>query len=86
MTPLHWAVQEEQKECVKLLLQYGASIDLLSKFDKTPISMAIEQERADLAQMMHLAQKLIAERLQNMELQQATLMATQSLTDQLGES
>lgn len=86
MTPLHWAVQNEHEYCIKLLINYGAAVDVVSKFDKTPLSMAIEQDRMDLAQLLQLAMKVMTERAQNMELQRATLAATQSLTEELNVS
>lgn len=83
MTPLHWAVQNEHIECIKILISYGATVDVVSKFDKTPISMAIEQERVDIVHLLQMAMKMMVERAQSMELQRATLAATQSLTQEL---
>lgn len=45
MTPLHWAVEKQHDAVVELLLQYGADPTLISKFDKTPISIALEYNR-----------------------------------------
>lgn len=45
MTPLHWAVEKQHDAVVELLLRHGADPTLMSKFDKTPISIAIELNR-----------------------------------------
>ena len=48
MTPLHWAIEKKHKTIAKILLKNGADVDSLSKFCKTPISLAIQSGQIDL--------------------------------------
>lgn len=41
MTPLHWAVDNDHPNLVKLLLKYGANPHAISGHDETPISIAL---------------------------------------------
>lgn len=50
MTPLHWAVQKGHNNIAKVLLQHGADPNAMSKFSKTPITLAVELEQNDLVQ------------------------------------
>lgn len=52
MTPLHWAVEEDHPNLVKLLLKYGADPYIESKVGETPISIAQELKYMDLVRMM----------------------------------
>lgn len=50
MTPLHWAVQKGHNHIAKVLLQHGADPNAMSKFSKTPITLAAELEQNELVQ------------------------------------
>lgn len=50
MTPLHWAVQKCHKNIARVLLQHGADPNAMSKFSKTPITLAVELDQNDLVQ------------------------------------
>lgn len=50
MTPLHWAVEKRFPRIVNLLLQHGADPVALSKFEKTPITLAFESKQNDILQ------------------------------------
>lgn len=50
MTPLHWAVEKRFSKIVSHLLKYGAEPTAVSKFDKTPILLAIESKQNDIFQ------------------------------------
>lgn len=50
MTPLHWSVERKHKKIVDLLLRHGADPCAKSKFDKTPLSLALETEQTDVFQ------------------------------------
>lgn len=54
MTPLHWAVENENVEVIEALLQGGADPQAVSKFDKTPISMATEMGRGDIVHILEV--------------------------------
>lgn len=54
MTPLHWAVEKGHEECVRVLLFYGAKPNSVSRFNKTPLSIAMEMNWTD---MVHELQK-----------------------------
>lgn len=53
MTPLHWAVENEHIEVIRILLEHGADVYAASKFDKTPINLAIEHQRFDIVDMLN---------------------------------
>lgn len=48
MTPLHWAVEKQHTNLVTLLLKYGADPNAVSKFNKSPISLAAERKLDDI--------------------------------------
>lgn len=48
MTPLHWSVERKFRKCVDLLLKHGADPSVKSKFDKTPLSIAMETAQTDV--------------------------------------
>lgn len=50
MTPLHWAVEKQHPNLVTLLLKYGADPNAMSKFDKSPITLAAEKKQNDVLQ------------------------------------
>lgn len=50
MTPLHWSVERKHRKIVDLLLAHGADPCIKSKFDKTPMSLAIETDQTDVFQ------------------------------------
>ncbi len=52
MTPLHWAVERNQIEAVETLLKYGANVDAVSKFEKTPLEIASDNGRPDVYEML----------------------------------
>lgn len=51
MTPLHWAVENGYPNVVRMLLSHGADPDRLSKFNKTPRSIA---ECGAMQEMLHI--------------------------------
>lgn len=52
MTALHWAVEEEHPDLVKLLLKHGADPIVISKYGETPISIADELGYADVSETL----------------------------------
>lgn len=50
MTPLHWSVERKHRKIVDMLLQHGADPCAKSKFNKTPMSLAIETNQPDVFQ------------------------------------
>lgn len=56
MTPLHWAVERGHLLVVHLLLRHQANTNVLNKFDKTPMEIALTNSRNDLAELLHSAQ------------------------------
>lgn len=52
MTPLHWAVQKRHKNIVEILLKYNANPNSVSKFGKTPITIAHETGQLDVVKML----------------------------------
>lgn len=44
MTPLHWATERGHAHVVKVLLENGADITVSSKFEKTPLELAEDNE------------------------------------------
>lgn len=50
MTPLHWSVERKHRKIVDLLLKHGADPCSKSKFNKTPMSLAIETNQPDVFQ------------------------------------
>lgn len=59
MTPLHWAVEREHIEVMHVLLEHGADANATSKFDKTPISLALEHDRLDLVDILQQEREII---------------------------
>lgn len=59
MTPLHWAVEREHVEVMHILLDHGADTNATSKFDKTPISLALEHDRLDLVDILQQEREII---------------------------
>lgn len=52
MTPLHWAVENDYPNLVKLLLQYGSDPEAESKYKDTPISIASDMGFDDIFEML----------------------------------
>ena len=52
MTPLHWAVDRGHVAAVELLLRYGASVGICSKFDKTPLDIANDNRWTDISDIL----------------------------------
>lgn len=50
MTPLHWAVVKRHKQIAESLLKHGADPGAISKFFKTPMSIAAETNQTDVLQ------------------------------------
>jgi len=59
MTPLHWAVEREHMDVMHILLDHGADTNATSKFEKTPISLALEHDRLDLVDVLQQERVLI---------------------------
>lgn len=59
MTPLHWAVEREHVDVMHILLDHGADTNATSKFEKTPISLALEHDRLDLVDILQQERVLI---------------------------
>lgn len=59
MTPLHWAVEREHVKIIHVLLEYGADANALSKFHKTPVSLALEHDRLDLVNILQQEREII---------------------------
>lgn len=78
MTPLHWAVEKQNLEVIHILLEYGADTNANSKFNKTPISIALEKDRLDLVDLLQ------QERVNNFQGQPCAVeleVATQNLVE-----
>ena len=52
MTPLHWAVESGDIACVELLLRHGGEVEIVSKFDKTPLEIASDRHYTDIYEML----------------------------------
>lgn len=59
MTPLHWAVEREHIDVMHILLDHGADTNATSKFEKTPIGLALEHDRLDLVDILQQERMLI---------------------------
>jgi GA-binding protein transcription factor beta len=78
MTPLHWSIEKEHTEVMLVLLEHGADPNSSSKFNKTPISLALEHDRLDLVDMLQQEREII--NVQQNQLQSAEIeAATQNL-------
>lgn len=73
MTPLHWAVQKRHKKIVELLLENNSDPNVISKFGKTPLTIAYETAQLDVVKLLENA---ISNRIENSE-------QTQEATDRL---
>ncbi|CAG5106298.1 Similar to Gabpb2: GA-binding protein subunit beta-2 (Mus musculus) [Cotesia congregata] len=60
MTPLHWAVEQEHPDVIALLLENGADPNALSKFQKTPVSLAYERGRTDFVNLLQQNRDLVS--------------------------
>lgn len=65
MTPLHWAVEREHAEVMHVLLEHGADANATSKFDKTPISLALEHNRLDLVDVLQQEREILGDNTQH---------------------
>ncbi|XP_052873704.1 ankyrin repeat and KH domain-containing protein mask [Anopheles cruzii] len=72
MTALHWAVNQKHSKIVEMLLQNGADPNVVSKFDKTPIQLALESGQGELWQVMLLANQMRAASSEQVGVQDAT--------------
>lgn len=52
MTPLHWAAERGHTEVVEILLKHGADPYAISKFNKTPHSLACEKKHHDILKLI----------------------------------
>lgn len=59
MTPLHWAVEREHVKIIHTLLEHGADPLAISKFGKTPVSLALEHDRLDLVDILKQEREII---------------------------
>lgn len=59
MTPLHWAVQREHARIIHTLLEHGADPGAISKFGKTPVSLALEHDRLDLVDILQQEREIV---------------------------
>lgn len=57
MTPLHWAIEKRFKPIVRLLLQHNADVTIVSKFGRSPMSLAVLTEQADILEDLQLARE-----------------------------
>lgn len=55
MTPLHWAVEKKHPNIVEMLLECNADPAVISKFCKTPLTIAYETEQFEVARKIELA-------------------------------
>ena len=54
MTPLHWAVERGNISAVQMLLRHGSNTKIESKFDKTPLEIALDNGRPDIYEMLQV--------------------------------
>jgi GA-binding protein transcription factor, beta len=73
MTPLHWAVEREFTNIVQILLSHGADPHAISKFRKTPYSLAQAHNNVDILKLLAAATQL----------HESNLKQTQKATDSL---
>jgi len=55
---LHWAVYNNNKEMVRLLIDKGANLNIKSHFDKTPYHWARDYGYSEIAQILKDAEKI----------------------------
>lgn len=55
MTPLHWAVENRHPKIVEMLLDCNADPTVVSKFCKTPLTIAYETEQFEVIKKIELA-------------------------------
>jgi ankyrin repeat protein len=58
MTPLHWAVERQFIKVVELLLRNGADPHAISKFHKTPYSLAQAHNNVEILKLLSIATQL----------------------------
>lgn len=63
MTPLHWAVQNEHEEVVRLLMARGCDTSQANKFNLTPIDIALQLNRNDLVEILNTDASIAAQNL-----------------------
>lgn len=59
MTPLHWAVEKEKPETVRILLQNGADPTMVNKFDKTCFDIANDSDRKDIINLLFVSMHIL---------------------------
>lgn len=55
MTPLHWAVQKGHSEVAQVLIRHGAATNIQNKFELTPLDIAQQNNRDDIAAIVNMA-------------------------------
>lgn len=55
MTPLHWAAERGYCDVVKFLLENGADPNAQSKFEKTPLDIAEDNEDNNLVDILSVS-------------------------------
>lgn len=61
---MHWAVERKCSRVMQVLLDHGADPNAMSKFDKSPITLALEHNRADLLKLLQQERELMGIQLQ----------------------
>lgn len=59
MTALHWAAQHGHQGVAQTLLQHGADVHALSKFDKTPFDIAVDIHHTQLMLLLQVGHRLM---------------------------
>lgn len=54
MTALHWAVERGNTTAIETLLRYGATVNVESKFSKSPLEIASDNGRPDIYEMLQV--------------------------------
>lgn len=55
MTPLHWAVERGHLDVINCLLRWGADATVCSKFDKSPLDIAIDNDQVEVVQVLQVS-------------------------------